>query len=189
MKRVNVLVAPIVATIVLTAAYALAAAEKAPQKIVDLANAELAKLGTEPALVAAVKAENAKNKSLDEIKKLDKEWMTTPGVSPFMKSLMENAAAKGLADFAKAHDYCAEMFATDNQGANVAMTDKTSDYWQGDEPKFSECYKNGSGVVFVSDVAFDKSSQAYVVQVSVPVKDGGSTIGVLVISVNVDKFK
>ena len=60
----------------------------------------------------------------------------------------------------------------DNQGANVAMTDKTSDYWQGDEAKFKKSYHNGKGTVFVDEVEFDDSSQAYLVQVSVPVKDG-----------------
>ena len=39
------------------------AAEKAPQKVVDLANTTLADLGTDPIIVKAVKKENAKRKS------------------------------------------------------------------------------------------------------------------------------
>jgi len=69
------------------------------------------------------------------------------------------------------------------------MTDKTSDYWQGDEPKFTECYKGGKGAVYVPDVAFDESSQAYTVAVSIPVKDGDATIGVIVFGINVDNIK
>jgi sensor histidine kinase regulating citrate/malate metabolism len=38
-------------------------------------------------------------------------------------------------------------------------------------------------------VGFDKSTQAYLVQVSVPVKDGGKVIGAVTIGINVDKFK
>ena len=77
----------------------------------------------------------------------------------------------------------------DNQGANVCMTDKTSDYWQGDEAKFQKSYNNGAGGMDISDVKFDDSSQAYIVQVSVPVKDaGGKVIGAVTIGIDVDKM-
>jgi len=49
------------------------------------------------------------------------------------------------------------------------MTNKTSDYWQGDEAKFTESFKGGSGAVHIGDVEFDQSAQAYLVQISVPV--------------------
>lgn len=42
----------------------------------------------------------------------------------------------------------AEIFVMDNQGANVAMSDKTSDYWQGDEDKFVRSFAGGEGKVF-----------------------------------------
>jgi len=77
----------------------------------------------------------------------------------------------------------------DNQGANVAITDKTSDYWQGDEPKFTEAYNKGSGAIHISDVNFDDSTQAYLVHVSVPVMDGKKTIGVITFGVNVNKIE
>jgi len=68
------------------------------------------------------------------------------------------------------------------------MTDKTSDYWQGDEAKFKKSYNGGSGAVFVDDVEFDDSAQAYLCQVSVPVKDGAEVIGAITIGVDVDKI-
>jgi hypothetical protein len=76
----------------------------------------------------------------------------------------------------------------DNQGANVAMSDKTSDYWQGDEAKFTKSYNGGKGNIFVDEVKFDNSTQAYLVQVSVPVKDGDKVIGAITLGINVDKF-
>ena len=42
------------------------AGEKAPQKVVGLAHTRLAVLGTDPVIVEAVKAENAKGKTLDQ---------------------------------------------------------------------------------------------------------------------------
>ncbi len=77
----------------------------------------------------------------------------------------------------------------DNQGTNVAMTDKTSDYWQGDEAKFQKSFNGGNGAVFVDEVEFDDSSQAYLVQVSVPVKDGDTVIGAIPFGIDVDQVE
>lgn len=164
------------------------AGEKAPQKIVDLAHSTLAKYGTDPVIVAAVKAENAKGKTLAQIQELDKKWMATPGVTDYMKALMENECGKYLRKIQASAPYYAEIFVMDNLGANVAMTDKTSDYWQGDEDKFIKSYSGGKGAVFVDEVKFDNSTQAYLVQASVPVKDGDKVIGAITFGINVDKF-
>ena len=164
------------------------AAEKAPQKIVDLAQSTLAKYGTDSIIVGAVKAENAKGKTLDQIKELDKKWMATPGIVDYMKALMENECGKYLRKIQASAPYYAEIFVMDNLGANVAMSDKTSDYWQGDEAKFIKSYNGGKGDVFIDDVKFDNSTQAYLVQVSVPVKDGDKVIGAITFGINVDKF-
>jgi hypothetical protein len=41
----------------------------------------------------------------------------------------------------------------------------------------------GSGKVFIDKLAFDESTQAYSVHISVPVKDNEKTIGVLVLGI------
>jgi hypothetical protein len=71
----------------------------------------------------------------------------------------------------------------------VAMSDKTSDYWQGDEAKFKKSFNNGEGAVFIDDVKFDDSSQAYTVQVSVPVIDGDKVIGAITFGIDLDQMK
>ena len=164
------------------------AGEKASQGIVNLANSTLAKYGTDPIIVGAVKAENAKGKTLDQIKELDKKWMGTPGIADYMKALMDNECGKHLRKIQASAPYYAEIFVMDNQGANVAMSDKTTDYWQGDEDKFIKSYSGGKGAVFIDDVKFDNSAQVYLVQVSVPVKEGDKVIGAITFGINVDKF-
>lgn len=62
------------------------------------------------------------------------------------------------------------------------------DYWQGDEAKFTECFKGEEGVLYIADVEFDESTQTYLVQVSVPVRDEGKVIGVIVVGIDVDAF-
>ncbi len=165
------------------------AAEKAPQKVVDLANSTLVSLGTDPIIVNAVKDENAKGKTLDQIKAMDEKWKAHAGIAGYMQAIMDSGCGKHLRKIQSGSPYYAEIFVMDNQGANVAMTDKTSDYWQGDEAKFQKSYNNGKGAVFIDNVKFDASTQAYLVQISVPVKDGNNTIGAITIGVDVDKIE
>jgi hypothetical protein len=160
-------------------------AEEAPDTVKKLAEG-LKGWGENPTLVAAVKEQNAKQQTLDAIKSRDATWRKTSGIDDFMKPLMENEAAKELIRLEKSKPYYFELFLMDNQGANVAMTNKTSDYWQGDEDKFSKSFNGGNGAVHIGEVEFDESAQAYLVQVSVPVMEDGSAIGALTIGVNID---
>lgn len=161
-------------------------AEKAPQKIIDLANNEIVKYSDDAIIVKAVKAQNAKKISLDAIKKLDTKWKNTAGIDTFMKSLLDSECGKHLSNIQKEKGYISEIFVMDNLGANVAMSDKTSDYWQGDEAKFKESFKGGAGAIHISDVEFDESSQTYSVQISIPVKDGKKVIGAITFGIDVD---
>ena len=169
-------------------ASSLVYAEDAPESVKTLIP-ELKALGTNPVLVAAVKAQNAKGMTLDEIKKRDEAWMATSGVDDFMKEMMNNDAAKELAKIEKSKPFFDELFLMDDLGANVAMTNKTSDYWQGDEEKFTGSFNNGAGGLDVGKVKFDKSAQAYLVQVSVPVMEGGKAIGAITIGINIDELE
>jgi len=162
--------------------------EKAPQAVLDLAEQTLAKLGTDPVIVKAVRTENGKGKTLDQIKAMDEKWMGDAGVADYMKAMMESECGRLLRSIMESESYYAEIFVMDNQGANVAMTDKTSDYWQGDEAKFQKSFANGQGAVFVDEVEFDESTQAYLVQVSVPVMDGGKAIGAITFGIDVDEL-
>ena len=165
------------------------AAEQAPQKVVDLASSTLAKLGSDPVIVSAVKSENAKGKTLEQIKDIDAKWKGTPGIAAFMKPFLENDCATHLHKTQDSVPYYAEIFVMDDKGGNVCQTDKTSDYWQGDEAKFQKSFAGGSGSVFVDEVEFDASTQAYLVQVSVPVIDGGKAIGAITFGIDVDKVE
>jgi hypothetical protein len=152
------------------------AGEKASQAVVDLAKSKLAALGMDQVIVDAVKRVNRQNKSLDQIKAMDERWKAHAGIADYMQALIDSACGKHLRAIQGREPYLAEIFVMDNQGANVAMTDKTSDYWQGDEAKFKNAFNNGKGAVFVDEVEFDDSTQTYLVQVSVPVKDGNAVM-------------
>lgn len=160
--------------------------EEAPPAVKELAKSTLAAYGSDPVIIVAVKAQNSLGKSLDEIKTTDKKWQSTAGIDDFMESLMNSEGGKHLTKVLESQKYFAEIFVMDNQGANVAQTGKTSDYWQGDESKFKKSFAGGKGAVFIDEVEFDDSSQAYLVQVSVPVMDGGVAIGAITFGIDVE---
>ena len=164
-------------------------AEEAPQRIVELAHAQLAKWGKNPVIIRAVKAQNGKNRTLAQIKAMDKRWRKTPGIADYMEKMMESECGQFLRKVQETAPFYSEIFVMDNQGANVAMTDKTTDYWQGDEAKFKKSYNMGKGAVFVDRVEFDDSSQAYLVQVSVPVEENGRVIGTITFGIDVDQVE
>lgn len=182
----GIVIAMVMATLWCTVSVA---GEKAPQKVVDLAHSTLSDLGSDPVIVSAVKAENGKNKTLDEIKAMDTKWRNTPGIADFMEALITSACGRHLMKLLESREFYAEIFVMDNQGANVAMTDKTSDYWQGDESKFIRSYNDTKGAVFIDEVEFDDSTQAYLVQVSVPVKEGAKVIGAITFGIDIDKIE
>jgi hypothetical protein len=106
-----------------------------------------------------------------------------------MKAMMKNPAATELNNLEATKPYFFESFLMDSQGANVAMTNKTSDYWQGDEDKFVNSFKGGAGGVEISKSKFDDSAKAYLIQVSVPVVEAGTVIGALCVGVNIDELE
>jgi hypothetical protein len=181
-------VAVITAMFLMVFAGALYAGQKAPQQVVDLAP-KLAKIGTDPVIVEAVKAENVKGKTLAQAKETDKKWKGTAGVADFMKAQIDNKCGKRLQEIRKSASYFEELFVMDNIGANVCITSKTTNYWRGDMDKFTKAYNGGKGGVHISDLKFDDSTQSYIVQISVPVKDGDKTIGVITLGINPDKVK
>jgi len=185
MKRIMVIA--VVCMVVALAGPALA--EKAPEKVYTLASSQLAEIGKEPVIVAAVNAENAKGKSLSSIQAMDDKWKATAGVADYMQALMDNECARFLKDIQNSNPHYLEIFVMDNQGANVCQTDKTSDFWQGDEAKFKNSFNNGKGGIFVDEVEFDDSVQAYISQVSVPVIDGGRVIGAITFGIDIDGVK
>ena len=163
--------------------------EEAPGELVAYAQAELSKYSQDSIIVKAVQSENAKGKTLAEIQALDTTWKSTAGIASFMRPILNSDIADYLRVIQEDVGFFAEIFVMDNLGANVAMTDKTSDYWQGDEGKFKNSFSNGAGSVFVDEVEFDDSAQCYMVQVSIPVMEGSKAIGAITFGIDLDMFE
>lgn len=160
-----------------------------PRTLVTFSEQTLLPFGRNPVIVAAVKAQNGRRLGIDQIREIDRQWMDTEGVSRFMLNLMSNDCALALYNLQSRYPFIVESFVTDNQGANVGQTIKTSDYWQGDEAKFTKSFLNGDGGLFFGGVEYDESSGEIVVQISIPVMDGPRAIGTITFSVSLDRWE
>ena len=143
-----------------------------------------------PSIVRAVESQNGQRLALAEIKRRDEEWKNA-GDNPtaLVRDITGNSVAQYFQRRVENNSAIDEVFLTDNQGANVAAFPPTSDYWQGDEEKWTASYNNGNGTVFIGPLEFDESTQKTQVQISAPIVSRDKTIGVLVLGVSVDYLK
>ena len=163
-------------------------AEERDRTISVLAHGELYQLAQDPAVATAVISQNSKKITLEQIVRQDKTWQSSKEISPLMKQVLENDCAKYLHSLKKTRPYLAEIFVMDNLGANVATTNRTSDYWQGDEAKFQKAMNKGAGAVVIDALEFDESAQVELIQVTVPVMLQEEAIGAVTFGIDPKKL-
>lgn len=161
----------------------------------QLLDDDLRAWAADPAVAAAIIAQNAANTGLDaaQIEALDQAWRAEIGqaTQPTIAPVMTNAASDVLrARIAASGGRVTEAFVMDALGLNVATASATSDYWQGDEAKFSETYPKGAEAMHLGEVEFDESSQSYQMQISFTVTDpaSGAPIGAMTVAVDAEQM-
>ena len=159
-------------------------------KKTDLVTKEIAE---DPRIIKLVRESNIKNKdiSLSEIKKLDERWMSTEGLDEFIRGFLTNEGAEVLVEFQDANDGYPEIFVADAKGLNVAMTNKTSDYYQADEEWWVQAYDEGRGKSFHSDIEYDESAMSEAIALYIPIMDPDTNkaIGVMKVIVDITAIK
>ena len=148
---------------------------------------ELRSIASEPLVLQAVQRANDSGwQTQQQIDQTDIRWRKTTGVEDaLVQKYLMNSCADFLRRAQLTNPNYIELFVMDNKGCVVAESDKTSDYWQGDEEKWTECFNDGQGRVYVGEVEYDQSSRSYVVQISVPILDKHrSTIGAMTVSIS-----
>jgi hypothetical protein len=150
---------------------------------------------SDPAVVDAIKAQNATTAGYDDAKidELDQTWRAEAkaGGGDMVNTTLGNplsAFLKGKKD--AAGGIFSEIFVMDAKGLNVGQSDVTSDYMQGDEGKFQKTFGVGPDAMFIDEVEFDDSSQTFQSQVSHTIVDpaDGKSIGAITLGVNVENL-
>ncbi len=144
-------------------------------------------------IVSAINAQNEATATYDQsmIDELDARWRSEVGASdtPTITPVLVGEAAEFLRQQVEnAGGRITEVFIMDAQGLNVAASSVTSDYWQGDEAKFSETYTRGADAVHLGEVEFDESTATYQGQISLTVVDPttGQPIGAMTVGVDAE---
>ncbi|HUG54778.1 MAG TPA: hypothetical protein VMR21_14310 [Vicinamibacteria bacterium] len=143
------------------------------------------KLARDPALRKAIAASNAKGEPLDLIRRRDVVWVANPR-DPLRQAVVQAPCSERLRELVKDDALVVEAFAMNALGALVCSVAETSDYWQGDEPKWQRTFVEGKEAV-VEEPAFDASSGTYAIQVSVPTLDEGRRTGALTLTLKLQR--
>ena len=147
------------------------------------------KIKLTPAIITAIKAQNAAHAGLDTatIKKLDDQWKAEVSAAnkPLINKVLNNETSAALKKIQQASSgKYIEIFVVDNKGLNVGQTGLTSDYWQGDEAKFTKVFPTIS--THSETPEFDESAQAFVGEVDGTIVDAGVAIGTYTVKINAD---
>lgn len=155
------------------------------QQKIDAYKAKAATMAADPTLVQAVKEANTKGPiaGLDNAK-----WEKLEDSNPVSAEMMSNSAGKLLTKWmnedAKSLN---KLVLTGKQGNRFAFTSKPATYMSKDKAHFSESF--AGNVWQMKESQPDPSTKIETVQITVPVKDGASTIGVLLLSLTADDLR
>ena len=168
--------------------------EFTPQ-LTGMANGILREYAQNELIVAAIRAQNAITSGYDQAKidQLDGQWRAEVGGAskPLIDATLRSDASKWLARTQRdGAGHFTEIFVMDAKGLNVAQSTVTSDYWQGDEDKFTMSFSAGAQAVHLGEIELDESTQTFQSQVSITVVDPltGEPIGALTAGVDLSSF-
>ncbi|MFA6505884.1 MAG: hypothetical protein WCT14_07290 [Treponemataceae bacterium] len=169
----------IVTSIAFAQVPALTSAQKAK---VDSLLKDYSALGSDPAIVKAVKDFNAAPPA--ETKGMTQEkWASLSVLSPEVKFVSKNALAEYLK--AKRTPVMAELFVSGSAGTKAAFFAKTTSWSHKGKPKHDVPM---TGKSWTGSPELDESSGKITVQFAFPVLDGKKPIGSVVIGLDVSKL-
>ena len=188
-KRLPCLLALAVA-ITSLASSALGQDNEYADRLKALGEAQIKAAAQNPQVIAAIEAQNKLTAGYDaaRIDTLDKQWRAEVDAPahPLIDATLGNAASAYLGQVqTEAEGLFTEIFVMDAKGLNVAQSTITSDYWQGDEDKFTESFGKGAAAVHIGEIEEDESTQTFQSQVSLPIVDAaGVPIGAITVGVD-----
>ncbi|WP_394673219.1 hypothetical protein [Limnobacter sp.] len=152
---------------------------------------EIKAIAASPEVIETVKAANSRQLSKAQIMELDRKWIKLKGRLPEAEQIKGSKVSALLSQEMNRQSYFKEAILTGNQGETVAMNIVTSDYWQGDEEKFTAIFDTNlpsrKPDSHISRARWDDSTKAMIAQVSVPVYDGENMIGTLTVGVDLKR--
>ncbi len=111
---------------------------------------------------------------------LDKDWSAqSASIESLIQEIETSELSQYLRDLQKTDPREVEIFVTNKFGFNIAMSNRTSDYYQADEEWWQRASK---GTVYISEPNFDESSQRWAINFGIPILEdisAGDVTGVV----------
>ncbi len=147
-----------------------------------------------PIIKQVLQAQNKRNinTSQTQIITMDKAWVkeVESGNFAMVQAMLDSPLSSFLKDKqTQSKGLYTELFITDIYGLNAAMSQPTSDYWQGDELKYQQTLGRPNGSIYIDDVHYDESTKRFQAQISLVISDENTNkaLGMLTVGVNVEK--
>ena len=168
-------------------------AEEFGAVVLEYAKTDLQEWINDPVIIYAIKEQNELHKGMNQLRinKLDYQWREADSYDPLIVDLLDRQASVIARDRrAASKGVVNEIIVMDAYGLNVAISDRTSDYFQGDEAKWMETFKIGPEAVHISELEFDESTGKVQTQVSLTVVDPetGEPIGAVTLGISLEKL-
>ena len=128
------------------------------------------------------------------VKQIEKRWKSSNPETPdsIAYNLIHNSSADLIRSMmekdieSESKFKYAEIFITNAFGANVAQSEKTSDYRQDDEVWWQKAKQNG---IYLSEGGYDESARVYASDVAIRILDEkGNFVGVLKAVINIESL-
>lgn len=137
----------------------------------------------------ALRAAKQQRWTEQQILQQDQQWIEEVelGIATLAKQMLQSPLSMQLQQFQQsANGQIAEIILMDVQGRNVAISEITSDFWQGDETKYQQVFGTKQSY-FLDEVQFDASTARFLTQLSIPViAADGRQLGVLTLGLDVE---
>lgn len=168
-------------------------AEEFGKIVLEYAKTDLQQWINDPVIIYAINEQNALHKDMNQLRinKLDFQWREEGSYGALVVELLDRQASIIARDRREnSGGVINEIIVMDAFGLNVAISDRTSDYYQGDEAKWLETFKKGPGAVHISELEFDESTGKVQTQVSLTVVDPetGEAIGAVTLGISLEKL-
>lgn len=151
-----------------------------------------------PELILELKKSNNEFEQIKNVQQFiitqDKNWINTSmmELNPLMEKILFNNLSYNLKQkidfYNKNYDHIVfpEVFITNKFGVNIALSTRTSDYYQADEFWWQKTKEEG---IYVSDLIFDESTNTYSMDLGIRINDeNGNFLGILVAALNIDEI-
>jgi hypothetical protein len=163
--------------------FAMSAISEELQKSIDKVLPDLKKLSSDPQIVTTVKNHNVTPPS-EAIEMTNETWKTLTILSAVVKSFTTSEIGKYIKSIKS--DYISEMFINTSNGNKVTFLSKTTSWNHSGNPKHDMPMK---GKMWIGEREFDESSGEEQIQIGLPVLDGKTPVGSIIIGLSITKLK